>query len=80
MWRRYLKLAQGYTAAHPMESSATPRTSCGTCAPRCSKGLRGSDVQVACRMGHSKIETTKNIYYGHPFAQDRTFILDAMNQ
>jgi hypothetical protein len=36
MWRRYLKLAQGYTAAHPNESSATPRTSCGTCAPRCS--------------------------------------------
>lgn len=30
-------------------------------------------------MGHSKIETTKNIY-GHLFAQDRTAILDAMNQ
>jgi hypothetical protein len=30
-------------------------------------------------MGHSKIETTKNIY-GHLFAQDRTSILDAMNQ
>ena len=30
-------------------------------------------------MGHSRIETTKNIY-GHLFAQDRTAILDAMNQ
>jgi hypothetical protein len=29
--------------------------------------------------GHSKIETTKNIY-GHLFAQDRAFILKAMNQ
>jgi site-specific recombinase XerD len=38
-----------------------------------------SDMQVAHQMGHSKIETTKNIY-GHLFAQDRTAILDAMNQ
>jgi hypothetical protein len=30
-------------------------------------------------MGHSKIETTKNIY-GHLFAQDRAFILKAINQ
>lgn len=29
--------------------------------------------------GPSKIETTKNIY-GHLFAQDRAFILEAMNQ
>jgi hypothetical protein len=38
-----------------------------------------TDMQVANQMGHSKIETTKNIY-GHLFAQDRTFILEAMNQ
>lgn len=38
-----------------------------------------SDVQVVHQMGHSKIETTKNIY-GHLFAQDRALILDAMNQ
>ena len=38
-----------------------------------------SDVQVAHQMGHSKIETTKNIY-GHLFAQDPAIILDAMNQ
>jgi hypothetical protein len=36
-----------------------------------------SEVQVAHQMGHSKIETTKNIY-GHPFAQDRALILAAM--
>jgi len=30
-------------------------------------------------MGHSRIETTKNIY-GHLFAQDRSAILDAMKQ
>jgi hypothetical protein len=30
-------------------------------------------------MGHSTIETTKNIY-GHLFAQDRTAVLSALNQ
>ena len=30
-------------------------------------------------MGHSKIETTKNIY-AHLFASDRAEILDAMSQ
>ena len=30
-------------------------------------------------MGHSKVETTKNIY-GHLFAQDRADVLTAMNQ
>jgi hypothetical protein len=30
-------------------------------------------------MGHSRVETTKNIY-GHLFAQDRAFILKAINQ
>ena len=36
-------------------------------------------MQVTHQMGHSKIETTKNIY-GHLFAQDRAFILKAINQ
>ena len=36
-------------------------------------------MQVTNQMGHSKIETTKNIY-GHLFAQDRAFLLQAMNQ
>jgi hypothetical protein len=30
-------------------------------------------------MGHSKVETTKNIY-GHLFAQDRADVLAATNQ
>jgi integrase len=38
-----------------------------------------SDMQVANQMGHSRVETTKNIY-GHLFAQDRAFILSAINQ
>jgi hypothetical protein len=33
----------------------------------------------SCQMGHSKVETTKNIY-GHLFAWDRAAILEAMNQ
>ena len=36
-------------------------------------------MQMAHQMGHSKIETTKNIY-GHLWAQDQASILDAMNQ
>ena len=38
-----------------------------------------SDVQVAHRLGHSKIETTKK-HLRSPVAQDRGLILDAMNQ
>jgi len=38
-----------------------------------------SDIQVANQMGPSRIETTKNVY-GHLFAQDRAFILKAINQ
>ena len=36
-------------------------------------------MQVTNQMGHSKIETTKNIY-GHLFAQDRALILKSINQ
>jgi integrase len=35
MWRRYLKLPRATPLPTPMGSSATLRTSCGTCAPRC---------------------------------------------
>jgi hypothetical protein len=38
-----------------------------------------TDMQVANQMGHSKAETTRNIC-GRLFAQDRTFILKAINQ
>ena len=68
MWRRYLKLAHGYTAHELRHVCASLLIASGA-----------SDVQVAHQMGHSKIETTRNIY-GHLFAQDRTAILDAMNQ
>jgi len=79
MWRRYLKLAQGYTAAHP---DGIVRYTAHELRHVCASLLiasGASDVQVAHQMGHSKIETTKNIY-GHLFAQDRTAILDAINQ
>ena len=79
MWRRYLKVAQGYTAAHPDGiASYTAHELRHVCASLLIAS-GASDVQVAHQMGHSKIETTKNIY-GHLFAQDRALILDAMNQ
>ena len=74
MWRRYLKLAHGYTAAHP---DGIIRYTAHELRHVCASLLiasGASDVQVAHQMGHSKIETTKNIY-GHLFAQDRTAIL-----
>jgi integrase-like protein len=37
-----------------------------------------TDMQVCYQMGHGKVETTKDIY-GHLFAQDQEFILEAMN-
>ena len=79
MWRRYLRLAHGYTAAHPDGAvSYTAHELRHVCASLLIAS-GASDMQVARQMGHSKIETTKNIY-GHLFAQDRTAILDALNQ
>ena len=79
MWRRYLKLAQGYTAAHPDGIvNYTAHELRHVCASLLIAS-GASDMQVANQMGHSKIETTKNIY-GHLFAQDRAAIRDAMNQ
>ena len=79
MWRRYLSLAHGYTAAHedgPVKYTAHElRHVCASLLI----ASGAADTQVAHQMGHSKIETTKNIY-GHLFAQDRATILDAMNQ
>jgi integrase len=78
-WRKYLKLAQGYTAAHPdgivTYTAHELRHVCASLLV----ASGASDMQVAHQMGHSRIETTKNIY-GHLFAQDRASILDAMNQ
>jgi integrase len=79
MWRRYLKLAQGYTAAHP---DGIVRYTAHELRHVCASLLiasGASDMQVAHQMGHSKIETTKNIY-GHLFAWGRAAILDAMTQ
>jgi integrase len=79
MWRRYLKLAYGYTAAHPDGIvSYTAHELRHVCASLLIAS-GASDVQVAHQMGHSKIEATKNIY-AHLFAQDRVLILDPMNQ
>jgi len=78
-WRKYLKLAQGYTAAQPDGIvSYTAHELRHVCASLLIAS-GASDMQVAHQMGHSRIETTKNIY-GHLFAQDRAAILDAMNQ
>jgi len=78
-WRKYLRLAHGYTAAQPdgivRYTAHEPRHVCASLLI----ASGASDMQVAHQMGHSKIETTKNIY-GHMFAQDRAAILDAMNQ
>jgi integrase len=79
MWRRYLKLAHGYTAAHPDGAvSYTAHELRHVCASLLIAS-GASDMQVARQMGHSKIETTKNIY-GHLFAQDQAEILGALNQ
>jgi integrase len=78
-WRKYLKLAQGYTAAHPDGIvSYTAHELRHVCASLLIAS-GATDMQVAHQMGHSKVETTKNIY-GHLFAQDRASILEAMNQ
>ncbi|MGH3342868.1 MAG: site-specific integrase [Carbonactinosporaceae bacterium] len=78
-WRKYLALARGYTAAHhdgPITYTAHElRHVCASLLI----ASGASDMQVANQMGHSKIETTKNIY-GHLFAQDRALILKAINQ
>lgn len=78
-WRKYLALAHGFTAAHkdgPITYTAHElRHVCASLVI----ASGATDMQVANQMGHSKIETTKNIY-GHLFAQDRAFILKAINQ
>ena len=79
MWRRYPKPAQGYTAADPdgivQYTAHELRHVCASL--MIASGA--SDMKVAYQMGHSKVETTKNIY-GHLFAQDRADVLASMNQ
>jgi integrase len=79
MWRRYLTLARGFTSAHEDgEVRYTAHELRHVCASLLIAS-GASDMQVAAQMGHRKIETTKNIY-GHLFAQDRQFILTAINE
>jgi integrase len=78
-WRKYLKLAHGFTAAHKDGIvSYTAHELRHVCASLLIAS-GATDLQVAHQMGHSKVETTKNIY-GHLFIQDRDGILDAMNE
>lgn len=79
MWRRYLKLAHGFGAAH---KDGAVKYIAHELRHVCASLLIASgaaDMQGANQMGHNKIETTKNIY-GHLFATDRAAILKAMNQ
>ncbi|HEY6793942.1 MAG TPA: site-specific integrase [Kineosporiaceae bacterium] len=77
-WRNYLGLARGYTASHPDGMiTYTAHELRHVCASLLIAS-GAADYQVAAQMGHSRVETTKNIY-GHLFAQDRQEILNAMN-
>ena len=79
MWRRYLNLARGYTAAHKDGIVAYSAHELRHVCASLLIASGASDMQVAYQMGHSKVETTKNIY-GHLFAQDRADVLTAMNE
>lgn len=78
VWRRYLKLAHGFTAAHPDGPvTYTAHELRHVCASLLIAS-GASDMQICNQMGHSRVETTKNIY-GHLFDQDRTSLLKALN-
>jgi len=77
-WRKYLGLAKGYTAAQPEGMiTYTAHELRHVCASLLIAS-GAADYRVAAQMGHSRVETTKNIY-GHLFAEDRQEILKAMN-
>jgi integrase len=77
-WRKYLALAHGFTASHKDGMvTYTAHELRHVCASLLIAS-GASDVQVAGQMGHSRIETTKNIY-GHLFAQDRAEVLTSIN-
>src|SRR5215472_14231175 len=78
-WRKYLALAHGFTAAHKDGAVTYTAHELRHVCASLMIASGASDIQVANQMGHSRIETTKNIY-GHLFAQDRAFILKAINQ
>jgi integrase len=79
MWRKYLKLAHGFTAA---DRDGIVKYTAHELRHVCASLMiasGASDMKVAYQMGQSRVETTKNIY-GHLFAQDRADVLKAMNQ
>lgn len=78
-WRKYLGLAHGFTAAHRDGAVTYTAHELRHVCASLMIASGATDMQVANQMGHSRIETTKNIY-GHLFAQDRAFILKAINQ
>jgi integrase len=78
-WRKYLRFAHGFTAAHKDGAVTYTAHELRHVCASLMIASGASDIQVANQMGHSRIETTKNIY-GHLFAQDRAFILKAINQ
>jgi integrase len=78
-WRKYLALAHGFTAAHKDGAITYTAHELRHVCASLMIASGASDIQVANQMGHSKIEATMNIY-GHLFAQDRAFILKAINQ
>jgi integrase len=78
-WRKYLALAHGFTASHKDGAVTYTAHELRHVCASLMIASGATDMQVANQMGHSKIETTKNIY-GHLFAQDRAFILKAINQ
>ena len=78
-WRKYLALAHGFTAAHKDGAVTYTAHELRHVCASLMIASGATDMQVANQMGHSKVETTKNIY-GHLFAQDRAFILKAINQ
>ncbi|MBT0771257.1 site-specific integrase [Kineosporia sp. J2-2] len=77
-WRKFLALAQGFTAGH---EDGMVKYTAHELRHVCASLLiasGASDLQVAYQMGHRRIETTKNIY-GHLFIEDRSALLVAMN-
>ncbi len=61
-WRKYLALAHGYTAAHKDGAITYTAHELRHICASLLIASGASDMQVANQMGHSKIETTKNIY------------------
>jgi integrase len=78
VWSTYLRLARGFTAAHPDGAVTYTAHELRHVSASLLIASGASDMQICNQMGHSRVETTKNIY-GHLFDQDRTSLLEALN-